>query len=589
MISDEKGEKMNKKSAISLPELEEQFHAVINSVQNGIMAVDCQGILTLVNKMAEEILGIKREELIGRFVVEVYPETLLLGILESKKPLLGQKLIVNGTVVMANYAPIMVNGKMNGAVSVFQDISVMENTSKELNYVKSLSKELEAIINSSYDGMFITDGQGNVLRLNSAYERITGIKAVEVLGRNMQKLVEENYYDQSVTLRVMNEHRVITLNQIVRGDQKILVTGNPVFNEQGELVRVVTNVRDVTELVALQEQLVETRAQTLKYKTELSHLRLLQLGADDIIYRSPIMERAIELALKVADVDSTVLITGDSGTGKEVIAKLIHKKGLGLTRPFIKINCAAIPEQLLESELFGYVGGAFTGAKKEGKPGMFELAHNGTLFLDEIGDLPLMLQAKILRALQEKAIMRVGGTKSIDVNVRIISATNRNLAEMVKTGQFRQDLYYRLMVVPIHLPPLCERKEDIPLLIRTFCDRFNKRFRFEKKLSAALIDRLVEYSWPGNVRELENLLERMIVTASTDLISVEQLPEYVNQKMTFIPPKGGKLKNSVELVEAHLLAEAFKEHLSWQRVAEVLGVDKSTIFRKAARYGLINK
>jgi len=580
---------MNKKGAVSLPELEEQFHAVINSVQNGIMAVDCQGILTLVNKMAEEILGIKRENLIGRSVVEVYPETLLLGILESKKPLLGQKLIVNGTVVMANYAPILVNGKMNGAVSVFQDISVMENTSKELNYVKSLSKELEAIINSSYDGMFITDGQGNVLRLNSAYERITGIKAAEVLGRNMQKLVEENYYDQSVTLRVMNEHRVITLNQIVRGDQKILVTGNPVFNEQGELVRVVTNVRDVTELVALQEQLVETRAQTLKYKTELSHLRLLQLGADDIIYRSPIMERAIELALKVADVDSTVLITGDSGTGKEVIAKLIHKKGLGLTRPFIKINCAAIPEQLLESELFGYVGGAFTGAKKEGKPGMFELAHNGTLFLDEIGDLPLMLQAKILRAIQEKAIMRVGGTRSIDVNVRIISATNRNLAEMVKTGQFRQDLYYRLMVVPIHLPPLSERKEDIPLLIRTFCDRFNKRFRFEKKLSAALIDRLVEYSWPGNVRELENLLERMIVTASTDLISVEQLPEYVNQKMTFIPPKGGKLKNSVELVEAHLLAEAFKEHLSWQRVAEVLGVDKSTIFRKAARYGLIKK
>ena len=358
------------------------------------------------------------------------------------------------------------------------------------------------------------------------------------------------------------------------------------FNEQGELVRIVTNVRDVTKLVALQDQLVKTQEQTLKYKTELSHLRLLQLGADDIIYRSPVMERVIALALKVADVDSTVLITGDSGTGKEVIAKLIHKKGMGLSKPFIKINCAAIPEQLLESELFGYVGGAFTGAKKEGKPGMFELAHNGTLFLDEIGDLPMMLQAKILRAIQEKAVMRVGDTKSIKVTVRIISATNQNLPEMVSGGRFRRDLYYRLMVVPIHLPPLRERKEDIPLLIKNFCDCFNERFHYTKRFSSALIDRLVEYSWPGNVRELENLVERMMVTAHTDDISVEQLPDYVG-KLPFLPASGSKLKHALAQVEAHLLAETFKECESWPLVAQVLGIDRSTVFRKAAKHGLL--
>lgn len=569
-----------------LSELEERYLAILDSVQNGIMVVDRCGVLILVNRMAEHILGYPREEILGKLVADVFTNTLLPGILTTQKPLLGQKIKIHASVVMANYAPIFVDSKLFGAVSVFQDISLLENTAIELSNVTSLSKELEAIINSSYDGMFITDGQGNVLRLNKAYEQITGIKADEIIGKNMEKLVEENYYDQSVTLLVMRDKRSITINQVVKGDQKILVTGNPVFNEQGELVRVVTNVRDVTKLVALQDQLAKTQEQTLKYKTELSHLRLLQLGADDIIYRSPVMERAIALALKVADVDSTVLITGDSGTGKEVIAKLIHKKGMGLSKPFIKINCAAIPEQLLESELFGYVGGAFTGAKKEGKPGMFELAHNGTLFLDEIGDLPMMLQAKILRAIQEKTVMRVGDTKSIKVNVRIITATNQNLSEMVSAGRFRRDLYYRLMVVPIHLPPLRERKEDIPLLIKNFCDCFNKRFHYNKRFSSALIDRLIEYSWPGNVRELENLVERMMVTAPTDDISVEQLPDYVG-KLPFLPANGSKLKHALEQVEAHLLAEAFKECESWPLVAQALGIDRSTVFRKAAKHGLL--
>jgi len=292
--------------------------------------------------------------------------------------------------------------------------------------------------------------------------------------------------------------------------------------------------------------------------------------------------------MKIADVDSTVLINGESGTGKELIAKLIHKHGKGTSKPFIKINCAAIPEQLLESELFGYEGGAFTGARKEGKPGLFELAHNGTLFLDEVGDLPFLLQVKLLRAIQEKEVRRVGSTRTITINVRIIAATHRNIGEMVKRGSFREDLYYRLMVVPIYLPPLRNRKEDIPLLTMHFIEKFNQHFGYNKKIMNQVIDKLVGYSWPGNVRELENVIERMMVTAPSEEITADLLPSNIWNK-SFLPKRGTKLKEAVEQTEIYLLAESYKDYRSWQKVAEKLGIDRTTVFRKVIKYGLEKK
>lgn len=242
----------------------------------------------------------------------------------------------------------------------------------------------------------------------------------------------------------------------------------------------------------------------------------------------------------------------------------------------------------MESELFGYEGGAFTGAKKEGKPGLFELSHNGTLFLDEVGDLPLLLQVKPLRAIQEKEIMRVGGTKAITVNTRIIAATHRDIARMVREGDFREDLYYRLMVVPIDLPPLRERKEDIPLLTMHFIYKFNHHFGFYKRISPQVIEKLVDYSWPGNVRELENVIERMMVIAPGEELTVKLLPESIGNKK-FLPKRGTRLKEAVEQTEAYLLAESYKEHRSWPKVAELLGVDRTTVFRKVVKYGLEGK
>ena len=566
-----------------IKEFREQVSSIMNSAESGIIAIDEDGVIVMANRMAEDLLGIRSIESIGRHVLDVIPNTRLMDIMKSGKPLTGQKFQGHSAPLLVNYAPVIRDGSVVGAVSVFQDFSRVEEISHELGVVKGLNRELESIIHSSYDGIWITDAEGRVLDINEAYERITGIRAREVIGRTMQELVDEGYFDQSVTILVMKELRSITINQTVKGKKQILVTGNPIFDEDGKLFRVVTNVRDITELVSLQEQLKEEKEQTLKYKTELTHLRSLQVRDSCLVFRSKPMTQIVELAGKMAEVDSTLLITGESGTGKELVAKLIHRQGMGDASPFISINCAAIPEQLLESELFGYEGGAFTGAKKEGKPGLFELAHNGTLFLDEVAELPLTLQVKLLRAIQDKAIARVGATKAIPVNVRIIAATNRDLAKMLREGTFREDLYYRLMVVPLHVHPLRDRKDDIPLLVRHFLDEFNRHFGYQKTLSPEVLDKLVNYSWPGNVRELKNVIERMIVMSPGSGIGMESLPDSIHTKR-HLPAKGARLKDAVEETERYLIEEAYRELGSWKKVAEVLGVDRTTIFRKATKY-----
>lgn len=561
---------------------------ILDVAYNGIIIVDKEENIVLANRVVADIVGAEKDQLIGKQITQVFPSSLLPRTLESGEPLYGRKNILNGIPVVANYSPVVENSIIQNAICIFQDLSSIEHLYAELDSVKRLFRELNAIINSSYDGIFITDGNGVVERVNSAYERISGLKDSELLGKSMSQLVEEGIFDQSATLQVIEKRHSITIPQTIkRTSKQILVTGNPVFDEEGHLIRIVTNVRDITELNLLESQLIKTKEQTLKYKAELNHLRSMQIKDTDIIYNSEVMERVIQLTMKVAHVNTTVLITGESGTGKELIAKLIHEQGKGIKESFIKINCAAIPEQLLESELFGYVGGAFSGAKREGKPGLFELAHKGTLFLDEVGEMPLILQTKLLRALQEKEIVRVGGSKPIKIDVKIITATNRDLEKMVKAGTFRQDLFYRLAVVPINVPPLRDRKEDIPLLIKFFLNKFNKRFDFKRRISSELIDILMEYTWPGNVRELENVMERMMIAATDDDLSLNLLPKIIMSAQKPLPKCGTKLKEAIKETEIYLLKETYKEYKSWPKVAEVLGVDRTTIFRKAKSYDLL--
>ena len=306
-------------------------------------------------------------------------------------------------------------------------------------------KHLEEIIEHSFDGIYITDGNGNTTMVNRAYEQITGLKKKEVLGKNMKSLVQSGVISLSGSLHAIRENRVVTLSQEFKTGKKAVITSSPIYDENGNISMVVTNVRDLTEIYQLKERVVEQKQEEEKLRQNLIHVQN-QMMEEDMIVQDENALRVVFLADKVAPLDATVMLLGETGVGKEVFARYIFKKSERKDQNFIKVNCGAIPENLLESELFGYEKGAFTGANRNGKIGLFELADKGTIFLDEIGELPLNMQVKILRAIQEKEIERIGGTRPIKIDVRIIAATNRNLEVMMREGNFREDLYYLSLI-----------------------------------------------------------------------------------------------------------------------------------------------
>ncbi|MGM0438658.1 MAG: sigma 54-interacting transcriptional regulator, partial [Bacillota bacterium] len=473
-------------------ELKEELDIILKSSRNGIIVINNKGKITIINEAASKILNTDIDKAIGQEAKNILADDGLLEVLETGESQIAKKFKINDTDVISNRTPMINNGEIIGAIGIFQDISDLESISNELAYTKNLNKELDTIIEGISDGLYITDGKGYTTRINSTYEKITGIKAEEVMGKHMEELVEEGYYSESVTLHVLEEKKPVTISHEIKTGKEVMVTGTPVFNDDGEIIRVVTTVRDMEALGKMKKELQKSKKLNAKYYNELEQLRSQQLKLDDFVIHSKKMQEIIESAIRSGQFNSTVLIKGESGVGKEIVAKTIHKSSQAEEKngSLIKVNCGAIPENLLESELFGYEKGAFTGAKKQGKPGMFELAENGTLFLDEIGELPLKLQVKLLRALQEREIIRVGGTEHIKINTRIIAATNQNLEELIKEDKFRKDLYYRLNVIPIHIPPLRERKTDIGPLCRFFLNKFNKRFKTNKKLSLDLIDLL---------------------------------------------------------------------------------------------------
>ncbi|MBF7083853.1 sigma 54-interacting transcriptional regulator [Desulfallas sp. Bu1-1] len=565
------------------------LRSLIDSTNNGIIAIDKRGVITIFNTSARRILGISDSNVIGKYIIDVLPKTRLPWILKTGKPEFNVKTEFEpAKKLFANYSPIMNNGELIGAVAVFQDFSELESVSEELNRVKSLNKQLDAIINSSYDGIWITDHKGKTLKVNDAIERITGLSRDECIGRYMRDMELDGTVDESVTMKVLNEKKSVTLVQNVSTGRQTIVTGNPVFDDEGNIIYVVTNVRDITELSKLKEKLIQAKDLTNRYKNEINELKLKLVQQEDIIARSKLMQNILDLVSKVSMVDSTVLITGESGVGKEVVARLVHRLSARNEQGrFVTINCGAIPENLLESELFGYEKGAFTGAKKEGKPGLFEVADKGTLFLDEVSELPLEMQVKLLRVLQEQEIMRIGGVKTVKVDVRVIAATNKNLFNLTHEGKFREDLYYRLNVIPIDIPPLRKRPEDISALISHYLYKFNNKFKTKKVISSETVDYLLNYSWPGNVRELINILERLIITTRGDLITFSDLPAHIKtsthvsgatKKQEFIP-----LKEALEQYEREIIASAMEVYGSTRKVAKMLGVSQSTVSRRVRK------
>jgi PAS domain S-box-containing protein len=453
----------------------------------------------------------------------------------------------------------------------------------KIEELENLNRELMGMIDNSYDAMAIVDNETRLIKVNPAFERVMGFSGVQ--GRKIRDLVTEGYSDTAASIKVLETGKTQSVIINTKTGKQVLSTGIPVFDKNGDVTRIYCNLRDVTELNALKEKYEESQKLISKYLLELHEVKKLQTLQFDVIAKSRQMKQIMEAAYRLAHFDTTVLILGESGVGKDLVARIIHEASSRKeTGVFVKINCGAIPTELLESELFGYKGGAFTGASKEGKAGYFEIADRGTLFLDEIGDLPLRLQVKLLAVIQDQEITRVGDVHSKKVDVRIIAATNQDLESMVQKGKFREDLFYRLNVVPVFIPPLRERKEEIPFLFAHFLGEYNKKYKTHMRLSKEAVDILSVYRWPGNVRELANLIEHLIIVVNEPVLKPEHLPnKYVSdtEEVKYVSNDSPRLlREEIEAFEIALIKKTLARCRTNEEAAHRLGISLSTLTRR---------
>ncbi len=567
--------------------------AFLDATPDGIAVLDLNLKTIISNIIAQEALSLFPGTLLKSTLPELSDKAeKVLGKLQAESTLLSKQENSHFSVILS---PIMLGGNPLGILCIFRDITAFESIKDSLISYQDLSIELDTVITSSNDGLWICDGEGNVLRMNPASERLNCIKASDIVGKNMQELIDSGLIDKSVTLKVIKSRKKESIFQKVKTGKKLFLTANPVFDKDGRLFRVVVNERDITEIENLKQRVEDQEALKDQYKRDLLEMQIEESESKKIICKSSNYKLILEKAIKLAKVDSTVLILGESGTGKGVIADLIHKYSSRADKPMIKLNCGTIPESLVESELFGYEKGAFTGAGKTGKPGRFEMADNGIIFLDEIGELPLSSQVKLLRFLEDGKIIRVGGTKNKTIDTRVIAATNRDIKNMLVKRTFRKDLYYRLNVVPLTIPPLRERKECIlPLIahyLDYFCDKYKKKQKLRLKKKA--IDALFLYTYPGNVRELINICERLVVMHTRGDISHKDLPQSViagkyisDMDNSAIWDSGLTLRQMLEKVEKKAVDHAFKKYKTQAEAAKALGLNQSTIARKLKKYAL---
>lgn len=492
---------------------------------------------------------------------------------------------LGGIQVICNVHPWLSGGSRRGTVVIFHESKHANCVMQELNVTNSLLRELNFFLETSHDGILVTNAQGIVIRANTASGQAFSVSRRELLGHSVQELVDSGLYERSAVLLAIETQKAATVLLDQKG-KSLVVTATPAFDDCGKLSSVVVNIRDITELNDLRSKLEHHRMVAEGYIQELSFLKSQHDSGTAMVAHSKEMQQILDTIKVLSRVDSTLLITGESGTGKEVIVNQVHRSSSRRDKPIVKINCGAIPSALFESELFGYEDGAFTGARRKGKAGFFEMANEGTLFLDEIGELDLELQVKLLRVIQEGEITRIGGTHTQKIDVRIIAATNRDLWKLVEEGRFRRDLYYRLNVINIEVPPLRERRDDILPLATFFVEKYNRKYQKCKKLSMELGKVLRMLDWPGNIRELENLMESMVVLVQRDLLTLDDLPpRYQNPDVLDNAAKvtvSGllPLKDAVQQVERALLLQAQEKYASTRKIAEVLGVDQSTVSRK---------
>lgn len=562
-----------------MTDFSEEYKTIIDCLPDIVIVLDAGGHVVYINQAGQRA-GIVPPSILGKPLREIFSSAAFQNVIDAQ----GQEsneFEWNGKSYSVHSRTLKPNGHASFKLIILNDIS-------KIKQLERMNSDLSDAFKFSHDGMFICDGNGVAKKYNEAYCRITGISAGELVGLTMPEVIGKGYVSESATLKALQTRKPATTMPQLKSGNKVIITSTPVFDENNNIVRIVANVRDITELLAMKDQMEQVKELSERYYSEIIHLRSQSLAIEGFITESSKMQDIVSTALKAAATDTIVLITGESGSGKEVLARIIHNNSEFKEGPFVKITCSAIPETLLESELFGYEKGAFTSAQKGGKPGLFEVASEGTLFLDEIGELPLLMQTKLLGVLQDMKFTRLGGTKEIKLNARIIVATNRELEEMVRNNQFRKDLFYRINVVGLKVPPLAERKDDIFPLVNYFLRKFNEKYKTSTTISPQVMNAFLNYDWPGNIRELENLMKRLIILAPNEQVTMEMMSDVFwgrpNVADTMKTSVG--LKNVLENVERRLIQSCLKKGYSSYKIARELSINQSTVVRKMKRLGI---
>ncbi|NPU89595.1 MAG: sigma-54-dependent transcriptional regulator [Fervidobacterium sp.] len=565
--------------------MERIYKIVLDSIIEGVIIVDRDARVLYINKNAQKLLNLP-SDIIGKKVDEVVKNTRLHIVVQTGIPEIDQVQHTENAVIITSRIPIKdENGKIVGAVAVFRDITSIRKLAEEITNLKEIEAQLKAIIDSTNDAISVADENGIVRLVNKAYTKITGYSPEDVIGKPATVDIAEG---ESIHMLIAKLRQPIYNARLKVGPAKkeVIVNATPLF-VKGKFKGSVAVVHDVSEILKLTNELEEV-------KRLIRHMRA-QYTFDDIIGDSKLIQIAKEQAKKVAQTPATVLLRGESGTGKELFAHAIHNASPRRNKPFVSVNCAAVPESILESELFGYEEGSFTGALHGGKKGLVEEADGGTLFLDEVGKLPLSLQPKLLRFIETKEYVPVGGRNVKKVDVRIIAATNMELEKMVRNGDFLPDLYFRLNVFPIYLPSLKDRKEDIPKLAVHIVKKLNQQYgRMVEGISPAVIKYIVSKDWPGNVRELENFLGRVMINMGPEerYIELKHLPEdsglKVEKKGEEFSDIGEKsLKDLVEEYEKKIILSALKQTGGDKvKAAKMLDISIRTLYYKMERYGI---
>lgn len=580
---------------------------ILQSLLEGVIVVNAEGIVVAVNRSAQLLYGNDGKLSPGIPFAEYAPQDWVevKRVLASGRPQTNRILTMRHAEILINRVPLLHDGRVCGVVCTMQDIATYDAVAHSLPEYRRLHDEFEAVIEQQDDAIIVVDAQRIIVRVNTAFESLIALGRQALTGRDLARLRRDPLGTLALVESCREKQTRVCSRAVHPDGTPYVLCASPSFDEEGALSLIVCRIQNASALPPEQSSEQEDTAMPAGLEEGDEKIRKL-CAASGFVVHSQVMCQVVRQALKVSRVESSVLVQGESGVGKSMLASLIHSHSPRKDRPFIVINCGAIPEALMESELFGYEKGAFTGAAPQGKVGLLEAANGGTVFFDEVGELKFPLQVKLLEVIEKKSFMRVGGTKRISVDIRIIAATNRNLEEDVRANLFRKDLFYRLNVIPLRIPPLREHPEDIVAMAEDILAQRNARYSMQKRLSSSVMRWLMHYPFPGNARELVNVMEWMLVMSEGEVITRRDLPASLQPERQDVEeesldisevepaprvelpePEGIlPLKDAMRFMEENYLRRVIAAHHKLQDAADALGIHFSTLWRKMSMYGI---